>query len=255
MKIVKQIQCPPSQGKQNLKTFKKKWLKSFRKYGLNYTGIGPMLNLTKVKGKQRKNLTLGENKFIPTNELCDSTSDAICKGQPKYLYFQGYPTGSTTTCIDGQKKNNKIPGNKMLLANIIEDTSRFDFGNHVSAIFGRGKYASKKCVKARLPVGSFLEKKSTCKTINSSSNSLNSTKNCTWWVEERCIPKEKTFKKKYGSEVFNIPYGYDVECFENPKYSLKIPNKSPCKYFSLSLLFFLIVLLIFAIFSIFYVRS
>lgn len=248
MKIVKQIQCPPSQGKQNLKTFKKKWLKSFRKYGLNYTGIGPMLNLTKVKRKQRKNLTLGENKFIPTNELCDSTSDAICKGQPKYLYFQGYPTGSTTTCIDGQKKNNKIPGNKMLLANIIEDTLRFDFGNHVSAIFGRGKYASKKCVKARLPVGVFLEKKSTCKNIDS----RNPPKKCTWWVEERCIPKEKTFKKKYGSEVFNIPYGYDVECFENPKYSLD--KSGSCKYFSLFLLFFLFFLFMFAIFS-FYVRS
>tara|TARA_B000000532_G_scaffold244240_1_gene243356 strand:+ start:5444 stop:6331 length:888 start_codon:yes stop_codon:yes gene_type:complete len=236
MSLGKQITCPPGDRKKSVDNAMNVWFSNFAKYSLVYTGAGALFG-SKIKKPEKT--TLGINKFYPVSgQTCGRRSEKECIGKQKYIYVKGYPLGVIPNC-DGKKS--PVPGKTGLIGGILEDMHNIKGTDHIKAIFGSGPYATKKCMKAKLPVGNFLldPKK---KVDSSDVDPEDLDKRREWWIEEKCIPKQTTHKVNYGGIDFDFPFSNCKEKFEKkevgvqPKYQ-ELDSKS----LIISLLLFSIV--------------
>lgn len=220
MSIVKEIECPPV-TKSNLKELRKTWIPNVEKYSLDYTGLGYFVDV-----KSRKKNEIGRNQFIKSgSQICDSSSDSDCVGKQKYIYIKGYPTRKIPNC-NGKSKT----VSSGIIGGLTEDLFHLGIVDHMKGMIGAGPYGTRKCMRATLPVGREIFRKSK--------------KGKKWKIQSRCIPKQETYDVKYGEEIFKIPFSNCVENFEEEKNKKIIFNNKKIWnlliFLILSLLFFLL---------------
>lgn len=213
--VLKQIQCPPEGKKNNgIPLLFNKWIPSMEKYAGDYLGLGDITGST--SNKEAKKVAIGINRFVSTDDKCDNTSDVDCIGKDKYMYMRSYPLGYVPICkeeieiIDsiGKKKyehtgNIDLIGGTGLIGNLQEDIINLPISDYMDAIANKsGPFHSKKCMKARLPVGDGIavdgRKFLTKEEVDNNGRG--------WYIDEKCIPKEPTLNKTYGGEIFKIPF-------------------------------------------------
>jgi len=235
--VLKQIQCPPK-GVDNkgVSLLLKKWIPAMEKYAGDYIGLGDITGTT--SNKEAKKVAIGYNKFIYMGDKCDNTSDKECIGKDRYMYLRNYPTGKIPICkektkiIDSIEKkeyshegNINLIGNTGLMGNLQEELINLPIYDYFSATFNKkGPFVSKSCMKATLPVGDGIAVDN--RKFSNEKDVLNNGRG--WYVEEKCIPREPTFKKRYGGEIFKIPFSKSKCIKELPqiKENLKIVSKN-----------------------------
>ena len=224
--VLKQVECPPKGIKnKGIPLLFKKWIPSMEKYAGDYIGLGDITGST--SNKRADKVAIGYNQFIYMGEKCDNTSEKECIGEDKYMYMRNYPLGKIPICkektkiIDSKEKTeHKIVGNidliggTGLIGNLQEDIINLPIYDYFSATFNKkGPFASKTCMKATLPVGDGIAVDG-----RKFSNKEDAIKNGRgWWIESKCIPKQPTFDKRYGGQIFKIPFSKSKCIKELPK--------------------------------------
>ncbi len=237
--VLDQIQCPKKgNNKMGVNVFAKKWLPEMEKYAIDYVGLGDLTGTT--SNKEAKKATIGTNKFVKLSGKCGIASDAQCVGKDKYMYFRSYPMGYTPTCIKKDGKyitsgKNPIIGGTGLLGGIQEDLYTLNLSDYAKAIVKQGPFASTDCMYARLPVGDGLLLGGR-RFDNKEDVELNGRG---WYVEEQCVPRQPTFDKNYGGEIFKIPFS-ESRCKE--EFTQKSETRTIPKYIYILLVFGLLIL-------------
>lgn len=226
MSILKQVKCPPTTKKKTMKTAAKVWIPSLNRYALQYSGVDDLFGFKRNK-KLAEKTTLGTNYFKSVEgQICDTKSEPACVGAQKHIYIKGYPLGKTVELEEGKLKKTSMLGKTGLIGSISEDLSNFHMQEHVRALFNKGIYGNKTCMKAKLPVGSFLLKSS---KFRKSKPKTKKEQDDTWWIEEKCVPREKTHPVTYGEQKFEFPF-HTKESF---KVSDKIQKLRYCDWYVL----------------------
>lgn len=236
--VLNQIECPPTKSKQNIGQLFNKWMPEMEKYAVDYVGLGDIAGTT--SNKRAKKTAIGTNKFISIGGKCDNTSDPECIGKDRYVYYRSYPFGFIPNCT--KKDNNyeitsltNIPGGTALMGGIAEDIINLNIADTSKSFFGKGPLSSKKCMKARLPVGNGLLVDG--RRFDTKEQALDNGRG--WYVEEQCIPKGPTYNKTYGGELFQIPIS-ESRCKE--EFTQKSETRTISKYIYILLVFGLLIL-------------
>lgn len=237
--VLKQIKCPPSVNQKSIPKFLNTWLPAMENYAMDYIGLGQTFGVKRKKKKQKK-ATIGSNRFIKIDGKCDFSSNYSCIGKDRHLYLKTYPLGYLPKCVGNT--NDKVPifGDTGLIGNIQEDLYNLSANDVASSLINKGPYSSKKCMRARLPVGDSMLVPS--KRRNDEYDAKK--KGGGWWVEEHCIPEQLTIEQKYGDEKFDIPHSRSVcqETYVN--YDDVSKNNQNDLYYYIFLVFLLFVLII-----------
>lgn len=257
--VLKQVQCPPKGlNNKGVSLLFKKWIPSMEKYAGDYIGLGDITGST--SNKEAKKVAIGNNKFIHMGEKCDSTSEAECVGKDKYMYMRSYPLGKIPICkektkiidsIETKEYNHEgnidLIGGTGLMGNLQEEIINLPIYDYFSATFNKtGPFASKSCMKATLPVGNGIAVNGR-KFSNKEDAIINGRG---WWVESHCIPKEPTFDKRYGGEIFKIPFSKSRCIKELPKITEKFKIVSTDRISNHNNYFFITIISFFILLSI-----
>ena len=121
-----------------------------------------------------------------------------------------------------------------LIGGIQEDIYNLNVSDSISSVFQKGPFLKYHTIsmKARLPVGNKLlldgKQFSTKEEVQLNKDG--------WYVEEKCVPRQPTFPKQYGNEVFRIPIS-ESTCVEGFQQSSKTKSHISTYLLILSTLF------------------